>query len=99
MVPEDEQKLYSRKTAEVADFAKRRELKINQFKKEKDLKARIEVRLSLILVVQHLKLLHCRRCVNAHANKQPPMSHALTLISSILCSHPRLHKHPKAKRN
>ncbi|KAF8911999.1 serine/threonine protein phosphatase PP2A-associated protein [Gymnopilus junonius] len=42
VVPADERALFDRKTATVADFAKRRELKINQYKKEKDLKTRIE---------------------------------------------------------
>ncbi|CAA7271528.1 unnamed protein product [Cyclocybe aegerita] len=42
VVPEDEQALYQRKTAEVPDFSRKRELKINQYKKEKELKNRIE---------------------------------------------------------
>ncbi|KAJ3507269.1 hypothetical protein NLJ89_g6400 [Agrocybe chaxingu] len=42
VIPEDEQALYQRKTAEVADFSRRRELKINQYKKEKELKTGIE---------------------------------------------------------
>ncbi|KAF8964013.1 serine/threonine protein phosphatase PP2A-associated protein [Flammula alnicola] len=42
VVPADERTLYDRKVAQVADFAKRRELKINQYKKEKDLRARVE---------------------------------------------------------
>jgi len=43
IIPEEERKLFDRKVAQVVDFAKRRELKINQYKKEKDLQARIEV--------------------------------------------------------
>ncbi|KAH9484117.1 hypothetical protein JR316_0003597 [Psilocybe cubensis] len=42
IVPEDERTLFDRKTANVADFSKRRELKINQYKKERELKARID---------------------------------------------------------
>ncbi|KAF9052938.1 serine/threonine protein phosphatase PP2A-associated protein [Panaeolus papilionaceus] len=42
VIPGEEMALYDKKTATVADFAKRRELKINQFKKEKELRARIE---------------------------------------------------------
>jgi len=43
IIPQEERKLFDRKVAQVADFAKRRELKINQYKKEKDLQTRIEV--------------------------------------------------------
>ncbi|KDR73530.1 hypothetical protein GALMADRAFT_616131 [Galerina marginata CBS 339.88] len=42
LVPDEERSLFDRKTADVADFGKRRELKINQYKKEKELKSRIE---------------------------------------------------------
>ncbi|TFK42393.1 TAP42-like protein [Crucibulum laeve] len=42
IVPEEERALYSRKASDTTDAARRRELKINQFKKEKDIKARIE---------------------------------------------------------
>lgn len=44
VIPADERALYDVKATKVADFAKRRELKINQFKKEKDLRVRVEVR-------------------------------------------------------
>lgn len=43
IIPEDERSLYSRKTTTVIDPAKRRDLKISQYKKEKDLRAGIEV--------------------------------------------------------
>lgn len=43
IVPEDEKKLYKQKTGGVTDPAKKRELKINQYRKEKALTARIEV--------------------------------------------------------
>ncbi|KAG6868814.1 hypothetical protein C0993_009696 [Termitomyces sp. T159_Od127] len=42
IVPQDERRLYDRRTFTIADPAKRRELKIKQYKKEKDLKTRIE---------------------------------------------------------
>ncbi|KAG6820652.1 hypothetical protein H0H93_013851 [Arthromyces matolae] len=42
IVPQEERALYDRSTSGVADPAKRRELKIKQYQKEKDLKARIE---------------------------------------------------------
>lgn len=45
IVPEDERALFDRKAADVTDYSKRRELKINQYRKEKDIKARIEVNL------------------------------------------------------
>lgn len=44
VIPADERALYDTQATKVADFAKRRELKINQFKKEKDLRVRVEVR-------------------------------------------------------
>ncbi len=43
VVPEDERKLYSRKVTDVVNFTKKRELKISQYAKEKDLEARIQV--------------------------------------------------------
>ncbi|KAF5330648.1 hypothetical protein D9619_005948 [Psilocybe cf. subviscida] len=43
VIPADERALYDVKATKVADFAKRRELKINQFKKEKDLRVRVEM--------------------------------------------------------
>jgi len=42
IIPEEERKLFDRKVAQVTDFGKRRDLKINQYKKEKDLQGRIE---------------------------------------------------------
>lgn len=41
---EKERKLYEGKASSVADPVKRRELKIQQFKKEKELRTRVEVR-------------------------------------------------------
>lgn len=43
IVPEDELKLYKQKTGSITDPEKKRQLKINQYKKEKALKAQIEV--------------------------------------------------------
>lgn len=43
IIPEDERRLYEQKTANVINPANRRELKIKQYQKEKDLRARIEV--------------------------------------------------------
>ncbi|KAL0946512.1 hypothetical protein HGRIS_012728 [Hohenbuehelia grisea] len=42
IVPEDERELYARKTSTVVDPAQRRELKIKQYQRDKDIKARIE---------------------------------------------------------
>ena len=47
IVPETEKQLYNQRISDVKDMAKRRDLKIEQFQKEKDLKGRIEVRSSL----------------------------------------------------
>jgi hypothetical protein len=43
IVPKDEQKLYKQKPGNVASQEKKRELRINQYKREKDLNIRIEV--------------------------------------------------------
>ncbi|KXN92242.1 hypothetical protein AN958_08695 [Leucoagaricus sp. SymC.cos] len=43
IVPEDEKKLYSHKSSALVDLAKRREMKVNQFKKAKEIKDRIQV--------------------------------------------------------
>lgn len=43
IIPEAERALYDCKTSSVADPAKRRELKIKQYQKEKELRAKIEV--------------------------------------------------------
>lgn len=43
VVEESEKKLYEKRTGSVSDPARRRELKIQQYKKEKDLRAKIEV--------------------------------------------------------
>lgn len=41
---ENDKKLYDKSASQVADPARRRELKIQQFKKEKELRAKIDVR-------------------------------------------------------
>lgn len=46
IIPEEEYTLFNRQLVDVADYSKRRELKINQYKKEKELRARIEVKIS-----------------------------------------------------
>ncbi|KAF5358471.1 hypothetical protein D9756_001392 [Leucocoprinus leucothites] len=43
IIPEDEKKLYSHKSSALVDPAKRREVKINQYKKAKEIKDRIQV--------------------------------------------------------
>lgn len=47
IVPETEKQLYNQRISDVKDMAKRRDLKIEQFQKEKDLRGGIEVRSSL----------------------------------------------------
>lgn len=42
IVPESERKLYERKTSAIGDPAKRRDLKIKQYQKEKEIRAKIE---------------------------------------------------------
>lgn len=46
IVPEEERALFDRRAVDAVDYSKRRELKIKQYKKEKELRARIEVTLS-----------------------------------------------------
>jgi hypothetical protein len=48
-VPEQERALYEQKTSMVLDPSRRREIKIRQYQKEKDLRARIEVRIIVII--------------------------------------------------
>ena len=43
IIPEDEKKLYEQKSSSITDPAKRREIKIAQYKKEKEIKNRISV--------------------------------------------------------
>ena len=43
VIPEEERLLFDRRLVDVVDYSKRRELKINQYKKEKELRGRIEV--------------------------------------------------------
>lgn len=43
IIPESEKQLYEHKTSSVTDPAKRRELKIKQYQKEKELRLSIEV--------------------------------------------------------
>ena len=43
VITEEDKALYGRPALSVTDPAKRRELKIKQYKREKDIKARIEV--------------------------------------------------------
>ena len=43
IVPAPERELFEKQASSIRDPAKKRELKINQFKKEKDLKNRIQV--------------------------------------------------------
>lgn len=48
VVPEEERVLFDRRLVDVVDYSKRRELKINQYKKEKELRGRIEVTVFLV---------------------------------------------------
>lgn len=50
IVTEDDKSLYSRKASRVADPSKRRELKIAQYKQEKELRTKIEVRQFLLIL-------------------------------------------------
>lgn len=47
-MPEDEKKLYGKSNSNITDMAKRREVKIAQFKKEKEIKNKIAVSNSMI---------------------------------------------------
>ena len=46
IVSEEERALFDQRVVDSVDYSKRRELRINQYKKEKELRARIEVKLS-----------------------------------------------------
>ena len=43
VIPEEQRKLYSKKSLGITDLAKRREIKIKQFKLEKELRSNLEV--------------------------------------------------------
>jgi len=45
IIPEDEQTLYKQQTSTIVNAVKRRETKIKQYQKEKELRARIDARL------------------------------------------------------
>lgn len=47
IVPESERELYGKHVSGIRDPAKKRQLKIDQFKKEKELRTRIQVCMSL----------------------------------------------------
>ena len=51
-LPEEERVLFDRRLADVVDYSKRREWNINQFKKEKELRGRIEVTIILLVLVR-----------------------------------------------
>ena len=84
IVPADERALFDHKAAGVADFAKRRELKINQYKKEKDLKARIEVSRYHCTSIGPGRNLH-RLSVNVEASGLPLKRRQLTSTSLYIC--------------
>ncbi|KAF9483789.1 serine/threonine protein phosphatase PP2A-associated protein [Pholiota conissans] len=74
IVPAEERTLYDRKVAQVADPAKRRDLKINQYRKEKELVAKIQASSTLLAIG--------RRRSRAHAIDVTPTDYEL--ISSLL---------------
>jgi len=85
IVPQDERSLFDKKTTDVVDFAKRRELKINQYKKEKDLKLRIEV--SLLIVTMSTCMADSYQTIRRRTGQVPSSDDASTdydLIASLL---------------
>ena len=59
VVPEAEKQIYSKQASSINDPAKRRELKIKQYKREKDIKAHIEV--STVLAPTYFEAEECGR--------------------------------------
>ena len=59
VITEEDKTLYGRPASSVTDPAKRRELKIKQYKREKDIKAHIEV--STVLAPTHFEAEECGR--------------------------------------
>ena len=53
VVPEEERVLFDQRLVDVVDYSKRRELKINQYKKEKELRERIEVTIILLVLLRY----------------------------------------------
>lgn len=84
IITEEDKALYGRSTSSVTDPAKRRELKIIQYKREKDIKSRMEV--CSVIVSRPFHYIYCtRQTVRKRANQSAtePSSN-IELISSIL---------------
>lgn len=95
IVPESEKTLHGKQATSTNDPAKRRELKLNQWKKEKELKTRIEVSSPLSDPDVPLSLTTCSRFSgNVVANPLTSQPKQIS-IKSHLCSHQALKKRPK----
>jgi immunoglobulin-binding protein 1 len=90
IVPEEEGSLHKQKTSMITDPAKRREVKIKQYQKEKDLRARIEVHIIVNIIcdsthIQSQAVRKRRGQLPLHSDNVPSDFH---LISSLLPSPP-----------
>jgi hypothetical protein len=56
IVPEAERALHKQKASMITDPAKRREIKIKQYQKEKDLRARIEVCIMVNIIFSSINI-------------------------------------------
>lgn len=88
IIPADEKDLYARKSSALADPAKRREMKISQYKKTKEIKDRIQVRLYPSSFVVVLTLHSLPRSYKNDEINPPPQTPKLTLTTSLPSSLP-----------
>ena len=87
VVPEEERVLFDRRLVDVVDYSKRRELKINQYKKEKELRGRIEVTIILlVLCYTVIDCCHPQKIRKERGQTPAPEDTDFDLISSLLPS-------------
>lgn len=70
IIPDEDKKLYRMKSSNISDPAKRREVKIAQFKKEKEMKNRISVSVTSQVGLQLTDGRHVRRCAPRDDNRK-----------------------------
>ena len=91
--------MWKQRTSTVADSAKRRELKIKQYQKEKELRGRIEVRALLAYALLRLPVANrtCRRSANDVTKRLKHQNQAQTLGSLHRFCPTQIHHHKSMK--
>jgi hypothetical protein len=91
IVPGAERELYGKQASGIRDPAKKRQLKIDQFKKEKELKARIQVRKYIPSIAMILTL---RRPSGKRYHSNPSL---MTFPPTLTLSPPSFHQSLKSR--